>query len=184
MPPGLTAGLDQQEFVNLIGFLSKLGESGNYRVPTTRFVRRWSSAVSSKELVKKLAAEGVNYVAKENSKVVFDPIYSKVAGDLPLNEIPVIEVAGSKRLSFIRFDVEVVTKGLVNLSLNTTTGIQAWVDGKPVKLLQNNLSAELSQGIHTVTLAVDRNLMKESNLKIQLLDADGGGAQTRLVMGK
>ena len=184
MPPGLTASLDQQEFINLIGFLSKLGESGSFRVPTTRFVRRWSTAASNKDLVRKLSAEGVNYAVKENAKVTFDPIYSKVAGDLPLNEIPVIEVNAAKKYSFIRFEIEVVTKGLVNLSLNTTTGIQAWVDGKPGKLSEKNLAADLSQGIHTVTLAVDRNLIKESNLKIQLLDSENGGAQTRLVMGK
>ncbi|SEI37247.1 putative membrane-bound dehydrogenase domain-containing protein [Dyadobacter koreensis] len=184
MPPGLTASLDQQEFINLIGFLSKLGESGNFRVPTTRFVRRWSTVSSNKELVKKLAAEGVSYLAKESSKVVFDPIYSKVAGDLPLNEIPVIELNGGKKFSFIRFEIEVVTKGIVSLSFNNATGIQAWVDGKAGKLGDKSLTADLSQGIHAVTLSLDRNLVKQSNLKIQLLDAEGGGAQTRLVMGK
>src|SRR5690606_27459105 len=40
MPPGLTAGLDKQEFADLVSFLSKLGTSGSFRVPTERFVRR------------------------------------------------------------------------------------------------------------------------------------------------
>ena len=69
MPPGLTASLDKEEFNNLIGFLSKLGESGKFRVPTTRFVRRWTVVSGNKELARKIGAEGPGYVAKENAKV-------------------------------------------------------------------------------------------------------------------
>jgi len=184
MPPGLTAGLDQQEFIDLIGFLSKLGESGNYRVPTTRFIRRWSMVVPGKDLAKKLSTEGPSYIVKENAKITFDPIYSKVSGDLPLNEIPVVEISAGKRYSFVRFEIEVVTKGLVSLALGNGSGIQAWVDGKPGKMTDKILAAELSQGLHTITLALDRNTIKDPNLKIQLTDSEGSGAQTRLVMGK
>jgi putative heme-binding domain-containing protein len=184
MPPGLTASLDKEEFINLIGFLSKLGESGKFRVPTARFVRRWNTVASSKDLVKKILADGPGYVARDNAKVSFEPIYSKVAGDLPLAELPVIELNPGKRYSFIRFEIEVVTKGNVNLSLNTTTGLTAWINGKPGKLTEHNLVADLAQGIHTITLAVDRDAFKNPVLNIQLLDGENGGAQTRLVMGK
>lgn len=184
MPPGLTASLDKEEFINLIGFLSKLGESGKFRVPTARFVRRWNTVTSSKDLVKKILADGPGYVARDNAKVSFEPIYSKVSGDLPLAELPVIELNPGKRYSFIRFEIEVVTKGNVNLSLNTTTGLSAWINGKPGKLTEHNLVADLAQGIHTITLAVDRDAFKNPALNIQLLDGENGGAQTRLVMGK
>lgn len=184
MPPGLTASLDQQEFIHLIGFLSKLGESGKYRVPTSRFIRRWSAAAPGKDLAKKLSSEGIAYVAKDYAKILFDPIYSKVAGDLPVNEIPVIEFSRGKKFSFIRFEIEVVTGGQVNLAFDNTTGIHAWVDGKAGKLADRILAADLSQGVHTITLAVDRNLFREQSLKIQLRDSESGGAQTRLVMGK
>ena len=44
MPAGLTASLEKEEFDNLVGFLSKLGQSGDFRVPNERFVRRWETA--------------------------------------------------------------------------------------------------------------------------------------------
>ncbi|TDE12157.1 dehydrogenase [Dyadobacter psychrotolerans] len=183
MPPGLTAGLDKQEFIDLIGFLSRMGESGKFRVPTTRFVRRWSTVTPNSQLAKRILAEGPGYILKDNAKVSFEPLYSKVAGDLPLNELPVVEASAGKRYSFIRFEIEVMNKGIVNLGFNTTTGITAWVGGKPVKLSGSGLTADLSPGIQSITLAVDRGTFKEGNLHIQLVEGDGG-AQTRLVMGR
>jgi putative heme-binding domain-containing protein len=184
MPPGLTAGLSKEEFTDLIGFLSKMGESGKFRVPNTRFVRRWSTVEANKEITKGLLAEGPAYLLKDKTKGAFQPIYSKVAGELPLEELPVVEGAAGKKYSFIRFEIEVLTKGNVNLTFNTTGGITSWIDGKPVKMTDSGLAADLGPGLHTVTLAVDRVTLKEDVLRVQLLDAASGGAQTRLVMGK
>jgi len=183
MPPGLTAVLDKQEFIDLISFLSRMGESGKFRVPTTRFVRRWSTVAPTSQLAKKIQAEGPGYILKDNAKVSFEPLYSKVAGDLPLDELPVVEAGAGKRYSFIRFEIEVMNKGNVSLAFNTTNGVTAWVAGKPVKLTGTGLAAELAPGIHSVTLAVDRGTFKERNLNIQLVEGNGA-AQTRLVMGR
>jgi putative heme-binding domain-containing protein len=184
MPAGLTAGLDKEEFKNLIGFLSKMGESGKFRVPTTRFVRRWNSVSNSKELVKKILAEGPNYVAKDNAKLAYEPFYSKVAGDLPLDELPVVEINANKKYTFVKFDIEVVSKGNVNLAFNSTAGITAWVGGKPLKLTERGVAADLAPGIHTFTLALDRSLFKDNALNVQLAENETGAAQTRLVMGR
>ncbi len=184
MPAGLTAGLDKEEFKNLIGFLSKMGESGKFRVPTTRFVRRWNSVSNSKELVKKILSEGPNYVAKDNAKLAYEPFYSKVAGDLPLEELPVVEINANKKYTFVKFDIEVLSKGNVNLAFNTTAGITAWVGGKPLKLTERGVASDLAPGIHTFTLALDRSLYKDNVLNVQLTENENGAAQTRLVMGR
>lgn len=184
MPSGLTAGLDKQEFANLIAFLSKMGESGQFRVPTTRFVRRWSVVSATPELTKKIREEGIGYVVKENAKVALQPIYGKVSGELPLDELPVIDLNATKRYSFVRFDIEVVSKGLVNLGLSATNGITAWVGQKPIKLTSNGIVADLPQGIHAITLALDRTVLKNGNITSQLQDAASSSAQTRLVMGR
>ncbi|WP_227687223.1 PVC-type heme-binding CxxCH protein [Spirosoma arboris] len=184
MPPGLTASLDKEEFVNLIGFLSKMGESGKFRVPTARFVRRWNTVSANKELAKKIGTDGIGYIAKDNAKVSWQPAYSKVAGDLPLDELPVIDVNAGKRYSFVRFDIEVVSKGNVNLAMNSTAGLSAWVGQKPLKLTDRGVVADFSQGIHSITVAIDRSVQKDGSLSIQLLDADSSPAQTRLVIGR
>jgi putative heme-binding domain-containing protein len=42
MPPGLTASLRKDEFIDLIRFLSSLGKEGKFKVPSGRYVRRWN----------------------------------------------------------------------------------------------------------------------------------------------
>ncbi|RRB02234.1 PVC-type heme-binding CxxCH protein [Larkinella rosea] len=184
MPPGLTASLDKNEFINLIGFLSKMGESGKFRVPTARFVRRWSTVPATKEAAKKILTDGPGFIVKDNAKVFWQPAYSKVSGELPLDELPVVEASAAKRYSLIRFDIEVLSKGNVNLTMSSTAGTSAWIGQKPAKLTDRGLVADLAPGVYTVTLAIDRNVQKDGPLTIQLLDAENAPAQTRLVMGK
>lgn len=180
MPAGLTAGLDKKEFVDLIGFLSKMG--GQYRVPTSRFVRRWNTVMGSKELTRKIADEGGLFVAKDKGKVINMPIYSRVSGSLPLDELPVVEGGAGKRFSFVRFNMEVINKGNIELALNSIAGITAWVDAKPIKITSSGISGELAKGIHSFTIAIDRNAFKENSVSVQVLDDQNGSAQLRLMM--
>lgn len=183
MPPGLTAGLEKEEFNNLIGFLSRLGESGDYRVPTAQFVRRWATIPASKDLSKKLSAEGLGYITEANTKIPFIPIYSKVAGDLPIEELPVIEV-NAKKYSVVRFDIEVLSKGNVHFLMNATTGTSGWAGQKPLQFTDRGTVADLSQGIHQITMVIDREIRPKGPLRIQLQITDKSSAQTRLIMGQ
>ncbi|WP_247237868.1 PVC-type heme-binding CxxCH protein [Telluribacter sp. SYSU D00476] len=184
MPAGLTAGLDKDEFRDLIGFLSKLGESGKYRVPNTRLVRRWETASPTKDLAARLRTEGPGYFVKANAKVPYQPVYSKVSGDLPVDELPVVEAGPGKQYSLVRFEVEVLTPGKVQLDLNSTAGLTAWAGIKPLKLTEQGTLAELPQGIHPITLVIDRSAFREANINIQLRDSPEVTAQTRLKMGR
>jgi len=183
MPAGLTAGLEKEEFDNLVGFLSKLGQSGDFRVPNERFVRRWETASGSADLAKKIRGEGIGYLAKTTADLPFQPAYSKVAGGLPLDELPVLE-AGSKQYSVVRFETEVLTPGQLTLGVNTSAGLSAWVDRKPISLTDGSLVASLPKGTHMVTLTIDRKLFKEPEVRVQLMDGKAGAAQTRLRMGR
>ncbi|MDQ6479442.1 PVC-type heme-binding CxxCH protein [Dyadobacter sp. LHD-138] len=181
MPPGLTAGLGKQEFIDLIGFLSKIGESGKFRVANTRFVRRWESLTGDNQTAAKMLANG-SFPAKGKG-ITAQPVYSKVSGALPLDELPELE-NGSKRVSIVRFEIEVMTKGTVNLAFNATAGITAWAAGKPVKLTDSGMAVDVPQGVQTFTLAVDRGVFKNDALTVQLKEDETNGAQVRLVMGK
>ena len=184
MPAGLTAGLEKEEFINLVGFLSKLGESGKFRVPNARFVRRWETVAGTKALTQKISAEGLDHLVKGNARIPFQPAYSKVSGELPLEELPVLALANNRRYSVARFEVEVLSQGNVNLALNSTAGITAWLGQKPLKLTGQGVVADLPQGIHQITLAIDRKVRQKGPLHIQLQDPETSAAQTRLVMGQ
>jgi putative heme-binding domain-containing protein len=183
MPPGLTASLDQTEFINLIGFLTKLGESGDYRVPNTRFVRRWETLPTDVTLTFKTKPDVLVVTKKDKSKVAWQPVYSKVSGELPLDELPEIISSANKHSNAVRFDIEVLTKGTVTFGLNTSDGIMAYTDSKALKIVDGNITTDLSQGIHSITLVVDKGALKDKGLKVELKDT-AGGAQTRLKMGR
>jgi hypothetical protein len=86
----------------------------------------------------------------------------------------------------VKFEIEVVSKGNVNLALNSAAGITAWVGGKLLKLTERGIAADLPQGVHSITLALDRGAFNQEALKVQLIEAESGtgAAQTRLVMGR
>tara|TARA_R110000751_G_C13793604_1_gene482560 strand:+ start:10103 stop:13651 length:3549 start_codon:yes stop_codon:yes gene_type:complete len=184
MPAGLTASLEREEFVNLVSFLSKLGESGKFRVPNERFVRRWEIASDSKGLSEKINNEGLGYCVNESSNISFQPAYSRVSGNLPIEELPVVEISADKQYSFVRFDVEVLREGNINLWLNSEAGIKAWAGEIPLEIMNGAAVAELSIGIVPITLAIDRNIRREEGLSIKLMEPDNSPAQVRLVMGQ
>lgn len=180
MPPGLTAGLDKQEFLDLVSFLSGLGESGDFRVPSERFVRRWKVLSASDELAKKIESDGIQIVSQNNTFSV-QPNYSTVSGGLPVSELPVIETGPGTQHSIVRFQLEVLTPGDVTLNFNDQSGIRSWAGAEEVMIQDGNLVTSLSQGVHRITLAIDRKAREKDRLLVQLID---GKAQTRLVMGR
>ena len=161
-----------------------LGESGKFRVPNARFVRRWHAITGNKELAKNIREHGLDHILKENPKLLLQPAYSKVSGELPIKELPVIEVNANKRYTFVKFEIEVLSKGNVKFELNSIIGVTAWAGQKPLKLADRGVVADLPQGIHQITLAIDRTVHKDDPLSIQLQDAENSPAQTRLVMGQ
>lgn len=183
MPAGLTAGLEKEEFDNLIGFLSKLGQSGDFRVPNERYVRRWETLADPPALAQKISKEGIGDLPKTAANAPFMTMYSKVSGALPLEEVPLVE-AGAKHYKVLRFEVEVLTPGKLALGLTSTAGLTAWADQKPMTLTDDGLLTELPKGTHTITLAVDQKIFKDKDVRVQLLDGKAGSAQTRLRMGR
>jgi len=182
MPPGLTASLDRSEFVNLVGYLSKLGQSGDFRVPNSLFVRRWRAINGNKDWQAQIRQGGIQHVVKEDAKNSLLPIYSKVSGEIPLEELPIVET-GSNKYSFVQFEIEVLTEGNVGLLFNSTEGITAWAGQKPLPLDDKGAITDMPKGIRSVTLAIDRSA-RTVPISIQVQDAPTSPAQVRLVMGQ
>jgi len=183
MPPGLTTNLSKEEFTNLVAFLSKIGETGKFRVPNERYVRRWRAVTANKELGAKISVKGLDFITKADTKAPVVPFYSKVSGELLVADLPVIDV-NNKRYSFVKFELEVLNKGNVKLAFNTTSGVMAWAGQTVLKFTENGIVTGLAQGIQQITLAIDRSAIKDGVLAIQLQDAANDAAQTRLVMGQ
>ena len=183
MPSGLTASLEREEFINLVGFLSKLGEPG-FRVPNAQLVRQWHALADQEELVTKIRENGLDYVVQEDTKKYRQPAYSKVSGELPVEELPLLALDSNQCYSFVTFDVEVLSAGNVSLSFKATQGMTAWVGQEPIPLSKDGIVVELPKGIHPYTIAIDRGVYGNTPLQIHLQEAKVSPAQARLMMGK
>ncbi|MCC5936915.1 MAG: HEAT repeat domain-containing protein [Lunatimonas sp.] len=184
MPPGLTASLERKEFIDLVGYLSKLGESGNYRVPNERLVRRWRTASSHPDLIQRWESDGLEALISSEYRFRMSANYSKVAGDLPLDEVPAIELGNGKRQSMVQFEIEVLTEGNIGLKVNLAGGLALWAGNKSVPIEDQLATVSLPQGKHQFTMAIDRTMHADGGLKIQLQETASGAAQTRLTMGR
>lgn len=180
MPPNLTASLTEEEFVDLISYLSKLGTSGDFRVPPERYVRRWEAISANDDVVELITENGIQAVSS-NDRLRVTPRYSMVSGALPIDELPVVETGQGSRYSFVKFQMEVLTPGEVSFSADDWQGVTSWADTKDLVIQGKELTASFAPGTHEVTLAIDRNVRNEGLLLVRLLD---GNAQTRLVIGK
>lgn len=184
MPPGLTSSLEREEFIDLVGYLSQLGEPGEFRVTGERVVRRWRMLSDSDAAVSLLREHGTDYVEFEEAGFTWRNQYSMVSGDLPIDELPILDLGAQGQMSFVRFEIEVQNAGIVQLSFNSSEGINAWIDGNPVDVLGQETQADLPEGIHQITLAIDRDLYNLESFRVLLEDADNNPAQVRHVMGK
>lgn len=175
MPAGLTASLDRDEFVDLVAFLSALGEEGPYRAPAStdgeQMVRRWRVWRPSDAAIEEIRQAGPEFAVAEES-VAWAPMHSAVAGNLPLAELP--EAAG---YSMAYFEVDVEAPGPVGLVVEIpggqTEGVAIWVDGQPASLAEGRIEFAAEAGRRRITLAVDRTLHKEGALRAKLTGGAG-----------
>jgi len=179
MPPGLTASLRRDEFVDLVRFLSELGKEGDFKVPRESFVRRWRVASSEGGIVGNLLRRsGVNPAMLNSDRIAWVPAYSRVAGDLSLDALPVSRGFQSE-ISLVRFEIEVAKPGEFKLRFNDTSGLQVWVDDATIDFSSSEASVTSAVGRHLITLVVDRKV-RRLPLEIQVLD---GSARARPVLG-
>ncbi|MEX2639269.1 MAG: PVC-type heme-binding CxxCH protein [Balneolales bacterium] len=185
MPPGLTASLEREEFIDLVGFLSSLGEPGDYRGAGTQMVRRWRTLADSPETRELIREHGPDYPARESGSLQWRPAYSLVSGDLPSGNVPVVEVEADRKFSYVWFEVEVLSAGNVELSFKMPGQyITGWSGSEQLSVQDHTAGVRLGEGIHRITLAVDRNMSGEQPLNIELIESGQDAARARPVTGK
>src|SRR5262249_39712027 len=92
MPEGLTDNLTHGELIDLVRFLSELGKVGPYSVGKERLARRWQVLEASPQAVGVLQRGGLVAATGEDPALVWAPAYSTVAGVLPPDSVPRLEL--------------------------------------------------------------------------------------------
>lgn len=185
MPAGLSDKLTHQELVDVVRFLSELGKVGGLQVSRDRIVRNWQVLLPSNDVTFKLRRTRLASVTEDDPAFIWQPAYSRVSGELPLNDLPKVMYRGPFQkapsgLNFLRFSLDVGTAGEVELALNSIDGVTIWLDGVQ---LETAVSAtlDLKAGRHRITMMVSQ-VERTEPVQVQINDVAGSKAQVQLLV--
>ncbi len=184
MPPGLTASLREDQFVDLVRFLSELGKEGDFKTAPNRYVRHWALLQPHDRTRDAVGHLGTVIFAEDFKGYEWFNAYSRVDGSLPTSDMP--EVVGRKhdRWGVARFYVEAEKAGEIALKVEGKAGLSLFLDREEIKLPEGETSAtvtvELPEGVHRFTVAGVLGEQWDS-VRVELLDVKGSPAQARVL---
>lgn len=183
MPAGLGDALTRDELVDMVRFLSELGKVGPYSVGQKRMVRRWQVLQNTSPAVELLRRTLVGTAATEQKEFAWGSAYSTVAGLLPLDGLPTIDVsAAGSQLTIARLQLAVASVGSTALRFDSLQGLAVWVDGQP-REPSELLPIDVTPGTVTITVVVDR-AQRQGPLSCELVDPAENAANVQIVAGK
>ena len=183
MPDGLTDILTRQEFVDLVRFHSELGKVGPYAPSTARLVRRWQYLDPTPAATNLFRRSRVTAAIEKPNDFPWVASYSKVSGELPLDEIPKFVVwNGSDPMSVVRFQLSATVGGKAAIKLNGVGGLSIYVGETSVEA-KAETAFDVKPGTTTVTVVIDRSKRK-SDVKCELVDILESPARVAVVGGK
>ena len=179
MPGGLVNTLTRAEMIDLVAFLSKLGKLGPYSVGQAAFAHSWRTAEASSEAVAAARSTAIESILRSGSdgSLKWSPVYARVSGELPLDEIPAIE--GSR---VARTSIEVTTPGKVRLALSVPARSRLWIDSKSIDV-QPEIDQTFEPGIHTLSFMFPAD-STGPNPRVELREIEGSKAKATVVLGK
>ncbi len=180
MPEGLTDALTDQEFIDLVRFLSELGK-GEYLAQPGKVVRRWEGVLPSQLLFTVVTRDRVGAVAT-SKELPWAPTYSTVRGDLPTADMPKWKIGQGPDQAVVRFQLDVTTPGKAKLSVPDVTGLQLWLDGTPLTV-DKEIPLDLTAGVRTVTVNVKLDERK-TPLRVELAEVKDSTVRVSIVGGK
>jgi putative heme-binding domain-containing protein len=173
MPPGLTASLRQDEFIDLVRFLSELGREGAYKISPKRYIRTWKGmGVMDQGTIDHIRHVGLPALNNKADKYPWQIIYSTVDGKLPLTELPVPLKMYPWFPKIAQFSLKLDSPGKVKLALSETKGVIVVVDETQLQELTNPLELDLKQGDHSITILVtrDNEPLQNSGISVEVVE--------------
>lgn len=187
MPVGLVDKLTRAELIDLVRFLSELGKPGPYAAGTLRVARRWETLQPTNESYNRMYRTSDTQVISSDNGLVWQPVYSSVSGSVPLADVldfTMKERLGeaARKVGFLRCRLNVSTAGVVGLAAGDVSGLQFWLDGKPIDPHERQ-NLPLSTGEHVITVSINL-LTRKTPVRLELFDVAGSAAQVQFLGGK
>jgi putative heme-binding domain-containing protein len=187
MPDGAADLLTRKELVDLVSFLARLGKVGDFAVGKERVVRRWEALTPTNESYGDLRRWGFEAIARPNEAIKWQPLYSRVSGDLPLMEAPTFTLEAfmlpdtKETYRIVRCAIDCEVAGKVKLLFSQTVPKVCWIAGKPVAAAKE-MMVELPTGKSTILLGIEGE--SPQSLRLEIGDAPGSDARVQIVGGR
>jgi len=171
MPPGMTASLREDEFVDLVRFLSELGREGAYKTQPNRYVRTWKAmGVMQQKDIDHVRHVGSFALNDEKHPYPWQIAFSQVNGDLPLAELPAAQKMYPWFPKIVQFGLKLESAGKVRLGFSSVQGIIVAVDDTELKELNAQQELDLSAGTHRISVLVTRDAVEIAGFRVEILD--------------
>lgn len=186
MPKGLTRFLTRAELVDLVRFLSELGKPGPYGIRTAATMQRWRAMAPQDERLTTDVPDSETFSERVLSapEGQWFPVYAKVAGGLPLDEVAA-RLKGD--VLYLRGEFDVTAAGNVGFEVEHDGPFAIWVDDEPFGS-QAQFDTAMEPGRHSVTLRVKAASQPGSQaakeLRLTLVKPSGSQAQFTVVDGR
>ena len=132
MPPGLTSGLREDQFIDLVRFLSELGKDGDFKVSAKPIIRDYLILQPHPRTVDGMGHYGTAVFAEKFEGYQWQTYGSKVSGELLPSELPKVRGRGRNTWGVARFGI--TQKGKVKLKINDTTLLDLFAGKKEIVL--------------------------------------------------
>jgi putative heme-binding domain-containing protein len=190
MPKGLPNLMTRQEFVDLIRFLSELGKPGPYARKTTTTVQRWKVLTAPPEELGSPAPDNQVIQTLLNAPAgSWNSAYAKFDGTLPLE--PVLKnIKENPSVIYLQGEVEVTGRGQTRISVGNASGVTAWINDQPIKLISENTSGQkpgqflIPIGRQKLTFRVDLSKHRAEIFRAEFLPVEFGQAILTVIGGK
>ena len=146
-------------------------------------VRRWKAAPDFKALAKVEGVSNWQSLPGKDISPMQKSLYSKVAGDLPLADIPEITDNSGQKFSLVQFEVNILKAGEFSFKLTGVDQAKVWVSGKEVSLNKGVAATNLKVGKQWVNIAFDRKKALSGSLKLSIIDGKANSAQSQVIVG-
>ncbi len=171
MPAGMTASLREDEFVDLVRFLSELGREGAFKTQPNRYIRTW-------KVMGKMEQADIDHVRHVGSFALNDekhaypwlPSFSQVNGDLPLADLVPAQRMYPWFPKIAQFGLKLDAAGKVKLGLSSVKGIVVAVDGAELKELSPELTLDLAAGTHRISVLITRDSSDLAAFRVEILE--------------
>jgi putative heme-binding domain-containing protein len=171
MPPGLTASLREDEFLDLVRFLSELGREGPYKTPANNYIRKWRTmGVMEQADIDHVRHVGAFALNDRAYKYPWEMKTSLVSGSLPLEEMPVPVKMYPWFPRIAQCDVEMPAAGKVKLKLSTAQGIIVSTGDKVMLEVPEVVELDLPAGKSVVTFLLTRAAGELPGFTAEILD--------------